>query len=539
VRRVALFWRQLEPALRVHHAIAICLLSTAASTIAQAPQIRTDRGTVSGFLQPAAGSNRKVATFEGIPYAAPPLAALRWRPPQPAPRWKGILYANHFSPSCMQTIRGEHLPWTREFMAQNPTSEDCLYLNVWTPAPIHASAKRPVLVWIHGGGLIEGAAAPPIYGGTSLAARGIVFVSVNYRLGVFGFLAHPALTAESPQNASGDYGLLDLIAALQWVHRNIASFGGDPNRVTIDGQSSGSTAVQLLIASPLAKHLFRAAIAESGADADDPRTDTLATAESTGTRFTALAGATTLAQLRALPADTLLEAQVAAFHQPQPLHFRPVLDGYCLPGTISTVFSAHQQNDVPTIGGFNADEGSASSSYGHITAAQFRANAERNYGPHAEEFLRLYPASTDAEAQASQKASARDEENVSVSLWASHRARTAHTSAYTYFFTHAIPWPAHPEFGAFHSVEIPYALDNLNVLDRPWQPIDRSLAQTISTYWLNFVRTGNPNGAGLPPWPPAAGETVMELGDHTGPRPIASPAVVEFWLSQLTPASPR
>lgn len=525
--------------MRVQPIIAICLLASIGAATAQTPSVRTDRGFVSGVMQSSDRVVPQVAAFKGIPYAAAPLGGLRWRPPQPAPSWTGVRAANQFSPSCMQTIRGEHLPWTREFMAQYPISEDCLYLNVWTPAPIDASAKRPVLVWIHGGGLIEGAAAPPIYGGASLASHGIVFVSVNYRLGIFGFLAHPALTAESQQHASGDYGLLDLVAALQWVHRNIAAFGGDPDKVTIAGQSSGSTAVQLLIASPLGRHLFRAAIAESGADSDDPRTDTLSAAESMGQQFAVTAGATSLAALRALPADAVLQAQVSAIHQAHSLHIRPVIDGWFLPGTVASIFAAHQQNDVPTLAGFNADEGSASPNYGHITAEEFLANAQRNFGPQAAKFLRLYPTSTDAEAQASEKAIARDEENVSVNLWAEQRERTSHTPAYTYYFTHAIPWPAHPEFAAFHSAEIPYALDNLGVLDRPWQPFDRSLALTLSSYWLNFVRTGDPNGAGLPLWPHATPDTVMELGDHPGARPIASPQVVSFWRLQLAPSPAR
>jgi len=483
------------------------LLLLAPVSRAQSPIVATQSGTVSGELLPG---HPRVAAFKGIPYAAPPVGPLRWRPPQPVVPWAGVRKANAFSPSCMQVIRGEHLPWTREFMAQLPTSEDCLYLNVWTPLPIDKAAHLPVLLWIHGGGLIEGAAAPAVYGGASLARRGIIVVSVNYRLGVFGFLAHPELAAESPQHAAGDYGFLDILAALQWIHTNIASF-----------------------ASPLAKGLFRAVIAESGADADPPRTATLADAEANGTKFATLANTPSLAQLRALSADDLLHAQVAA-----QLPFRPTVDGWFLPQSIPEIFAAGHQNDVPTITGFNADEGSASTNYGHTTAAQFISAAQRNFGDHAAEFLHLYPATTDAEAQASQKASRRDEENVSVLLWAEQRALTSHTAAYAYFFTRAIPWPQHPEFAAFHSAEIPYALDNLNVLDRPWQPIDRTLARTVTTYWLNFIRTTNPNGSTVPQWRAAAAHnntTIMELGAHTGPIPVASPEIINFWRSRLIP----
>ncbi|GGA69121.1 carboxylic ester hydrolase [Edaphobacter acidisoli] len=481
--------------------------------------ITTREGRVSGALSP----DGSVEAFKGIPYAAPPVGALRWQPPQPPVAWQGVRKADHFSASCMQVIRGEHLPWTREFMAQYPISEDCLYLNVWTAAK-RPAALRPVLVWIHGGGLVEGSAAPAVYNGEHLAGQGIVVVSINYRLGVLGFLSLPELTKESPHHASGDYGLEDIVAALNWVHQNIAAFGGDPSQVTIAGQSSGAAAVIYMTASPLAKGLFRGAIAESGAYISPPATTTLAAAEEQGTKLAASLGLHSLEQLRTLPAASLIAAQ-------QKTRFRPDVDGWFLPDTISAIFARGKQNDVPTITGLNADEDSASSKYGKLTPAQFTQQAHERYGDQAAEFLKLYPSATPEQASLAQKASSRDDNRVAMYLWAANRAKTAKTPAYTYYFNHAIPWPGHPEFGAFHSAEIPYWFRNLDKLDRPFTPADRQLSREMSAYWLNFIRTGNPNGANLPHWRAYRGgsKTTMELGSKPGPIPVAGTEAFNFW----------
>ena len=486
-------------------------------------QAQSEVTTQSGRLSGTPARDPAITVYKGIPYAAPPVGILRWQPPRPPSAWSGVRRADHFSPACMQNIRGEHLPWTRQFMAQYPISEDCLYLNVWAPTKT-VNAHRPVLVWIHGGGFIEGAAAPDIYNGEQLARQGLVVVSINYRLGVLGFLAHPELTRESRHHASGDYGLEDTVAALRWVHQNITAFGGDPNRVTIAGQSSGAAAVIYLTASPLAKGLFQSAIAESGASLTPPNTDTLADAEQQGDRFANSLGAHSLAQLRALPATDLIAAQ-------QKSGFRPDVDGWFLPDTIPSIFSAGRQNDVPTITGLNADEGSASSNYGRLTPAEFMQQARKRYGDLAGEFLKLYPASTQAEATLAQKASDRDSDRVSMYLWAANRAKTAKTPAYTYYFDHAIPWPDHPEFGAFHSAEIPYWFRNLDMLDRPWTTADRELSNEMSGYWVHFIETGTPDKRGLPPWPAfnPQSKTTMELGAKTGPLPVAGDARFNFW----------
>lgn len=483
--------------------------------------VRTESGLVSGF----SSGTPAVQVYEGIPYAAPPVGPLRWQPPQPPVAWKGVRKAERFSASCMQVIRGEHLPWTREFMAQYPISEDCLYLNVWTQAK-GASARLPVLVWIHGGGFVEGAASPAVYSGEHLARQGIVVVSINYRLGVFGFMAYPGLTAESPHHASGDYGLEDVVAALGWVHRNIAAFGGDPGRVTIAGQSSGAAAVIYMTASPLAKGLFGGAIAESGAYLSPPGTVSLAEGESQGTAFAASAGAHTLAELRAMSAESLVEAQKKAG-----LRFRPDVDGWFLPETIPAIFAAGRQNDVPTITGLNADEGSYSGKYGKLTPDQFKQQARERYGARADEFLKLYPAGSQAEATISEKESARDSERVSMYLWGVNRAKTAKTPAFTYYFDRAIPWPGHPEFGAFHSAEIPYWFRNLDVLARPWTAVDRSLSESMSGYWVHFIETGTPDRKGLPHWPAVApgSRVTMELGEELRPVPVATDARFAFW----------
>ena len=487
--------------------------------------------TASGVVMGERAQGSDVTAFEGIPYAASPVGDLRWKAPQPSMAWEGVRHADHFSASCMQVIRGEHLPWTREFMAQYPISEDCLYLNVWTAAKGHNIAKpRPVLLWIHGGGLIEGSSAPAAYNGAAMAKRGLVFVSINYRLGAFGFMAHPTLTAESPNHASGDYGLLDIVAALRWVRENIAAFGGDPSRVTIAGQSSGSTAVLFMTASPLAKGLFRGAIAESGADLDPPTSVTLQEAEQNGSAFAEKCGGRTLAELRALSAESVLQCQRSAG-----LRFRPDIDGLFLTHSVGDVFAAGMQNDVPTITGMNADEGSASSGYGKISAAEYAAEAKKNYGVNSVEFLRLYPGETDAEAGESLKQSSRDRAQVSAYLWGEKRAETSHTSAYTYSFSRAIPWPEYPQFGAFHSAEIPYALGNLSALQRSYEPIDYELEREVSGYWEQFVRTGDPNKAGLPGWLPyrkGQGD-LMELGVKTGMRPITSERKFQFWKNYL------
>ncbi len=447
----------------------------------------------SGLLSGVSGSDPSVRVYKGVPFARPPIGELRWRPPQPTAHWDGVRKADRFGPSAMQPDTGAFGPWTREFIFGNEVSEDCLYLNIWTAAQ-DAKAKRPVLVYIHGGGFSGGSGEVAVYDGEELAKKGLIVVTINYRLGALGFLTHPELTRESDHYASGNYGLLDQVAALQWIRKNIAAFGGDPGRVAIAGQSAGAVSVHLLTASPLARGLFQRAIAESGFGPARYFTGTRDSAEQNGVKFARQKGARTLKELRALPAAELISAGPG-------IRFGPVVDGYFLPDDAQTMFEKGRRNDVPTLIGINADEGSSNSAYGKVKVDAFRSRARQRYGNRAEEFLKLYPVESDAAAGSAEKAADRDRGVVSLAAWAEEREKTAKSKTYLYFFARAIPWPQHPEFGAFHTGEVPYIFRNLKKLERPWEPADRKLADIVSSYWVNFAATGDPNREGLPIWP--------------------------------------
>jgi para-nitrobenzyl esterase len=483
--------------------------------------VRTKSGAVSGVLN----SDGRVSVFKGIPYAAPPVGTLRWKAPQPANSWKGVLHADHFSKNCMQKQVHEFLPWTKEFMLVNDVSEDCLYLNIWTPATT-AAERLPVYVYIYGGGFTSGAGDVSVYDGEHLAEKGLIVVNMNYRLGIFGFLAHSELTAESPHHSSGNYAFLDQLAALQWVKENIAAFGGDPDRVTIGGQSAGAISVGLQVVSPLTKGLFRGAITESGSGVTGFPILSLAEGEKIGADFAKSIGAKSIADLRAIPAEKLLDT---------PPRFPIVVDGWFLPDQIMNIYAAGGENDAPMIDGWNADENPGKP----LNAEDFRKQSEQRYGPMTEEFLKLYPADTDEQAKAAQKQSTRDRDRVSEYLWAQARAKTAKTDAYLYFFTRAIPWPEHPEFGAFHSADLPYFFDNLNRLPRPYEQVDHEIAHEMSSYLANFAKTGNPNSDDLPGWRPfeQVSKPIMELGESPGPIPVAEPAKLDFWTRYF--ASPE
>lgn len=483
--------------------------------------IKTKSGSVEGVLS----SNGEVSIFKGIPFAAPPVGPLRWKAPQPAEPWKGTLHADHFSKNCMQKLVHEFLPWTKEFMLVNDVSEDCLYLNIWTPAK-SATEKLPVYVYIYGGAFTSGAGDVSIYDGEHLAEKGLIVVNMNYRLGVFGFLAHPELTAESPHHSSGNYAFLDQLAALQWVKENIAAFGGDPEHVTIGGQSAGAVSVGLQVVSPLTKGLFRGAITESGTGISGWPIPSLAEGEKIGADFAKSMGAKSIADLRAMPAEKLLDAQG---------RFSPVVDGWFLPDQVMKIYAAGDENDVPMIDGWNADENPGKP----LSADDFRKQSQQRYGSMADEFLKLYPADNDDQAKASQKQSARDRERTSEYLWAQARSKTARTDVYLYFFTRAIPWPEHPEYGAFHSADLAYFFDNLDRLPRPYEQVDHEIANEMSSYLANFVKTGDPNSDSLPGWRPfePSSKPIMELGESPGPIAVAEPAKADFWTRYF--ASPE
>ena len=463
----------------------------AASSAIAADQVHTGSGIVEGTQS----TDSKIRIFKGIPFAAPPVGNLRWQPPQPAPSWEGVRKTTEFGARCMQG----HIFADMVFRDNGP-SEDCLYLNVWTPAS-SADAHLPVMVWIYGGGFQAGAASEPRQDGENLAHKGVIVVSFNYRLGVFGFLSHPDLTKESPHHASGNYGLLDQIAALEWVRKNIAGFGGDPDNVTIFGESAGSMSVSALMASPLSKGLFKQAIGESGgAFSLTPRDESVSQTEKTGVAFAESIHGTTLEELRAKPADEVLEA---ALHGKG--RFWPNVDGYFLPENASAIYAAGKQVHVALLAGWNADEGSAAGFFGkeQPTKENYEAKIRSQFGKDAEKILKLYPANTEAEM----KASARDlasAEFIAYSTWKwlDMQVKTGESPVYRYHFEQAPPMPAgEPSHGAYHSSDIEYVFQTLDWKHLSWTDGDRKISDVISSYWTNFAKTGNPNGNGLPEWP--------------------------------------
>jgi para-nitrobenzyl esterase len=481
--------------------------------------------TTSGSLEGNPGHG--TVSFKGIPYATPPLGNLRWKAPSPVKPWSGVRKADAFSSSCIQHKDIERLPWSREFMVQGPISEDCLYLNVWLPAAFKGR-KLPVYVFFHGGGFMEGSGSVDVYDGTHLALKGLVVVTVNYRLGALGFLAHPELSAESPQHVSGNYGVLDALASLQWVRENISSLGGDPGKVTIGGQSAGSGLVHDLSVSPLAKGLFRGGVAESGTSLVSIPIKTLAEAEKDGIVFASSKDAHSLDELRKVPAEDLVPSPGS----PRVLRFAPVLDGWAIPGSPLKVSEEGKANDIPLLTGMQADEGSGlAGTYGKIPADEWHKQVQERYGDLAEKFNELYPSPDEAAASIAQKESARERGQAGMYLWCARVFNKQKGKVYTYYFNRAIPWPEHPEFQAFHTGEMVYIFSNLEKLLRPFTDVDRAVAATTSGYLANFVRTGDPNGKGLPKWesfitdPP----TTLEISASTRMRPLMDPAKLAFW----------
>ncbi len=499
--------------------MALAASSAATGSSASAPMTRTH--VAQGELQGQAKG--AVSAFLGVPFAAPPTGDRRWQPPGPPQAWTGVRRADHFSASCQQTITPGGLgPWTAEYVVNGDVSEDCLFLNVWTPAS-SPRAKLPVLVWIHGGAFTSGSGSVPIYDGTGLAAKGIVLVTINYRLGVYGFLAHPQLTAESPAHASGNYGLLDQVEALRWLQANIAAFGGDPARVTIAGQSAGAASVHHLIATPLAKGLFRRAIAQSGSGMGISVPDR-ARAEAHGVRLAEAAGVRSIAELRALSTRQLSDAVAKMPADADGLRFGPIVDGLLLPD--DNVVGANT-NDTPILTGMTAQEMvGLNPDAGKVTPAALRAQVEKTYGGSASDMLALYPAADEAAANASVEALARDRGLAATYLWARHREKVTKHPIYIYLWTHAEPGPEAARYKAFHSSEIPYVFDTLGAAPRPFSDDDHQLAALMSSYWVNWTKNGDPDGDGLPRWP-RFGSTMMmlEIGATTHARPMLSEPV--------------
>lgn len=447
-------------------------------------KVKVDGGWIQGTVTP------EMTVYKGIPFAAPPVGDLRWKAPQPVIPWEGVREATDYASGPMQ---GGNNPWGY--------SEDCLYLNVWSPAK-SPKDKLPVMVWIYGGGFGGGTSADPLFDGTELAREGVIMVSTNYRVGKLGFLAHPELSAENPEGVSGNYGLLDQIAALQWVQRNIASFGGDPAKVTIFGESAGGIAVSMLCASPLAKGLFRGAICQSGGSFGPTRPTTypgenmkkLSDAEADGVKIAESLGVGSLAELRALPAERFVGRGLA------PGGGWPVVDGYVIPDDQFRMYEKGQYNDVAVMAGYNSDEGASFSrnpdGKAHVQSLETR------FGPYTEALLEAYPLENGVVTKTGRDLMRDVAFGWHTWSWCRLQARTGKAKTFLYYFDQH---PDYPEdsprygFGSPHGQEIPYVFQHLD--EERLMPTDRELSQVMGKYWTNFAKYGDPNGPGVPEWP--------------------------------------
>ncbi len=482
------------------------------------PAVRLDAGLVAGARNPGS----PVESFKGIPFAAPPVGPRRWRPAGPVEPWSGTRPALAFGPAPLQSQPRRNTVMSATNFADHRElvmSEDCLYLNVWTPDS--AGAGLPVMVWIGGGGNRFGWGSQDLYDGERLAARGVVVVTLNYRLGSLGFLAHPDLTRESPQQASGNYALTDLLAALRWVQANAAAFGGDPDRVTVCGNSAGSAHITHLMTSPEAEGLFSAAIGQSSAgfDSDHRPSVTLAEAEALGQEFVRAHGVTDVGELRTLAGSELIAGgSVGA-----------IVDGWILPGDTRSAFEAGRQARIPLLVGNNADEGSVYAP--RLSAAQFQAQAAE-LGPLREDYLRAYPAADDAQAHASARASVGDARMCwGTWKWAGLHRATSGQPVYLYRFAHQPPIPdglpaakdGAGAYGAYHTSELFYMWDNLSARDWAWTETDRRLADTMASAWVRFAAEHDPGGGSLGEWPVFSDDErgpVMYFADRSQLGPV-------------------
>jgi para-nitrobenzyl esterase len=502
-------------------------LLAAAATLFAAPdasafvpdRVKTNDGVVEGAGRQSSG----VRAFKGVPFAQPPTGELRWREPRPVKSWKGARAATKFGPRCMQAPIFGDMSFRSDGM-----SEDCLYLNVWTPAK-SGKERLPVLVYFYGGGFVAGSGDEPRYDGESMAAKGVVTVTVNYRLGVFGFMAHPELTKESPHRASGNYALLDQSAALRWVQRNIDAFGGDPRRVTIAGESAGSVSVSAQMASPLSKDLIAGAIGESGSIIATLGAVPLTQAEAAGVKFASELNASSLAALRALSTQQVLDAATKGGFASIG-RFPITIDGYFFPEDPAAIFAAGRQAHVPLLVGWNSEEmtGLALLMGKEPTRENYEAVVRALYGANAEEVLKLYPASTRAEVLDAATALASDRFIAySTWKWSDVHTKTGASPVFRYLYSrprpamrpemgnataglaggvvrgpNAPPPQPPPAHGAVHSAEIEYALGNLSTNNvYAWTEDDYKVSKVMQEFFANFIKRGAPNGPGLPAWP--------------------------------------
>lgn len=488
-------------------AVVMALIVNACTAPSLPPeQVKVEQGIVQGTIEDG------LRVFKGIPFAAPPVGELRWRAPQPPAKWEGIKETTAYGPAAYQ---GGNPP--------SGKSEDCLYLNVWTPAQ-SADEKVPVLVWIYGGGFSFGSTAEPVYTGEKLAKKGVVYVSIAYRVNQLGFLAHPELSDENPNNVSGNYGILDMIAGLEWVQKNIAKFGGDPDKVTIFGESAGGIAVSMLSASPLAKGLFHGAISQSGGSFGPTRPTTfpgenmklLSDAEKDGITYMERAGVKSLAELRALPVDSL------------PIGFGmgsgwPIVDGHVIPDDQYKLYEAGKFNDTPILVGYNSDEGASFTRT--KDPEEFIASVKLRYGKYADDLLKAYPVGDTTVPKTARDLSRDAAFGWQTWSWARLQAQKGSSKAYLYYFDQHPDYPEDsPQYGqgSPHGQDVAYVFMHLDPENPQTTKSDLALSDAIGTYWTNFVKYGDPNGEGVPEWPAFSDENpeVMYL---TGPEPFVGP----------------
>ena len=495
--------------------LAIAIVALSLNSAAAESTAKVEQGLLRGTTE------SELSVFRGIPFAAAPVGDLRWRAPQPAAPWKGTRSADKFAPQCVQGGFGVGPAGSQG----PPMSEDCLYLNVWTPAK-SASDRIPVLVWIYGGGFNAGATSIPTYSGEVLARKGVVLVSIAYRIGPLGFLAHPELSQESPQHVSGNYGLLDMIAGLQWIKKNIAAFGGDPNKVTIFGESAGGIAVSQLCASPLAKGLFVGAVSESGGSFGPPRRAgqfgenmrVLADAERDGVQFAQTAGAASVTELRKIPAEKLLAATRGLAW--------PIIDGWVIPSDQYTLYDSGKFNDVDVLIGYNSDEGASFNR--DRTAQDYTDGVHKRYAAFADSLLKAYPTAADSVSKTARDLARDAAFGWHTWIWARLQSKLGKSKVFYYYFDQHPDYPAgspRAGFASPHGSEVPYVFGHLNDLQNKEQPTatDRAISDAMVTYWTNFAKYGDPNGKGEPQWPAFSDQHPQLMyfagTPHTGPVP--------------------
>jgi para-nitrobenzyl esterase len=486
--------------------IALC---SALSFAQQPASVKVQQGMVQGAYEDG------LSVYKGIPFAAPPVGELRWRAPQPAAAWVGVKQTTKYACGPMQ---GGNPP--------SGKSEDCLYLNVWTPAK-SANEKVPVLVWIYGGGFGAGATSEWPYSGEQLAKKGVILVSIAYRVGQLGFFAHSELSAENTNHVSGNYGLLDMVAGLQWIKQNIAAFGGDPNKVTIFGESAGGIAVSMLCASPLSKGLFQGAISESGGSFGPSRqTRTypgenmkrLKYAELDGETYLRSAGVSSIAELRKMDAGKLPDRGFGGSW--------PIVDGYVIPDDQHKLYEAGKYNDIPILVGYNSDEG-ASFSPGR-TPEEYVSGVKARYGKFADDLIKAYPVGTTTVPKTARDLARDAAFGWQTWSWARLQSKTGKSKVFYYYFDQHPDYPLNSPragHGSPHGQEVAYVFKHLNPADPQTTKSDLAISEAMATYWTNFAKFGNPNGNGVPQWPSFsdANPVVMYLGvtPHIGQVPSA------------------